>query len=110
MAQVANQVVKLRQEGERLTGNQLAQGVVLVFERRQATAATYKSGSRLSSGQLGIFREAGFPARREQISPFTAASRRVQAALIRVPAFPLSTALPPETWLANAMWATQRCP
>jgi outer membrane protein TolC len=43
MVQVANQVVMLRQEGERLAQNQLAAGVVLVAERRQATAATYKA-------------------------------------------------------------------
>ena len=43
MVEVANQVVKLRQEGERLARNQLTQGVVLVSERRQGTAATYKA-------------------------------------------------------------------
>ena len=37
MVQVANQVVKLRQESERLAQNQLTQGVILVSERRQAT-------------------------------------------------------------------------
>ena len=43
MVEVANQVVKLRQESERLAQNQLSQGVVLVSERRQATAAAYKA-------------------------------------------------------------------
>src|SRR5262249_24490305 len=43
LVQVANQVVKLRQEGERLAGNQLTQGVALISDQRQATAATYKA-------------------------------------------------------------------
>jgi len=43
MVQVADQVVKLRQESDRLAQNQLAQGVILVSDRRHATAATYKA-------------------------------------------------------------------
>ena len=53
MVQVANQVVRLRQEGERLVQNQLAAGVVLVAERRQATAATYKAQADSLQASLG---------------------------------------------------------
>jgi len=53
LVQVANQVVKLRQEGERLAGNQLTQGVVLVSERRQATVATYKAEADYLQASLG---------------------------------------------------------
>jgi outer membrane protein TolC len=53
LVQVANQVVKLRQEGERLAGNQLTQGAVLVSERRQATAATYKAEADYLQASLG---------------------------------------------------------
>lgn len=53
MVQVANQVVRLRQEGERLAQNQLAQGVVLASDRRQATAATYKAQADLLKASLG---------------------------------------------------------
>jgi outer membrane protein TolC len=53
LVQVANQVVKLRQEGERLAGNQLTQGVLLVSERRQATAATYKAQADYLQASLG---------------------------------------------------------
>ena len=49
----ANQVVRLRQEGERLAQNQLAAGVVLVSERRQATAATYKAEADSLQTSLG---------------------------------------------------------
>jgi outer membrane protein TolC len=51
--EVADQIVKLRQEGERLAGNQLAQGVVLVSERRQATAGTYKAQADFLQASLG---------------------------------------------------------
>ena len=40
---VAKQVLELRQESERLAQNQLSQGVVLISDRRQSTAATYKA-------------------------------------------------------------------
>jgi outer membrane protein TolC len=53
LVQVANEVVKLRQEGERLAQNQLTQGVVLVSERRQATAATYKAEADYLQASLG---------------------------------------------------------
>jgi outer membrane protein TolC len=43
MVHVANQVVKLRQESERLDENQRNQGVILVSDRRQATAASYQA-------------------------------------------------------------------
>jgi outer membrane protein TolC len=51
--EVADQIVKLRQEGERLAGNQLAQGVVLASERRQAIAGTYKAQADLLQASLG---------------------------------------------------------
>jgi outer membrane protein TolC len=53
LVQVANQVVKLRQEGERLAGNHLTQGVVLMSERRQATAATYRAEAEYLQASLG---------------------------------------------------------
>ena len=53
LVQVANEVVKLRQESERLAQNQLTQGVALVSERRQATAATYKSEAEFLQASLG---------------------------------------------------------
>jgi len=53
MVQVANQVVALRQESERLASNQLTQGVMLVSERKQATAATYKAEADLLQAKLG---------------------------------------------------------
>jgi len=52
MLQVANEVVRLRAEGERLAENQLAQGVVLVSNRRQASAANYKAQADLLQAQL----------------------------------------------------------
>jgi len=53
LVQVANEVVKLRHEGERLAGNQLTQGVILASERRQATAATYKAEADYLQANLG---------------------------------------------------------
>jgi outer membrane protein TolC len=53
MVKVADQVVKLRQESERLAQNQLTQGAVLVSERRQATAATYKAQAAFLQADLG---------------------------------------------------------
>jgi outer membrane protein TolC len=53
LVRVANQVVQLRQEGERLAGNQLTQGVALMSERRQATAATYKAEADFLQARLG---------------------------------------------------------
>jgi len=53
MVQVAAQVVKLRKEGERLAQNQLAQGVVLASERRQATAASYQAQADFLQASLG---------------------------------------------------------
>jgi len=53
MVQVANQVVKLRQESDRLAQNQLAQGVILVSDRRHATAATYKAQADFLQANLG---------------------------------------------------------
>jgi hypothetical protein len=51
--QVADQVVKLRQESERLAKNQLTQGLVLVSERQQSTAATYKAQADYLQASLG---------------------------------------------------------
>jgi outer membrane protein TolC len=53
MVDVARQVAKLRQENERVTTNQLAQGVVQVSERRQASAANYKAQAELLQASLG---------------------------------------------------------
>jgi outer membrane protein TolC len=53
LVQVAAQVVKLRQEGERLAGNQVTQGVALMSERRQATAAQYKAQADFLQASLG---------------------------------------------------------
>ena len=52
MLQVASQVVRLRAESERLAENQMAQGVVLVSTRRQASAASYKAEADLLQAQL----------------------------------------------------------
>jgi len=53
MVQVATQVVKLREESERLAQNQLGQGVILVSDRRHATAATYKAQADFLQANLG---------------------------------------------------------
>jgi outer membrane protein TolC len=53
MVLVAQQVVKLRQESERLAQNQLAQGLLLTSGCRQATAATYKAQADLLQANLG---------------------------------------------------------
>jgi outer membrane protein TolC len=53
LVEVANQVVKLRQENERLAANQVRQGVVLVSDHRQATAASYKAQADLLQANLG---------------------------------------------------------
>jgi outer membrane protein TolC len=53
MVEVAQQVVTLRQESERLAENQLAQGVVLVSDRRQATAAAYQAQAEWLQANLG---------------------------------------------------------
>jgi outer membrane protein TolC len=53
MLQVATEVVRLREEGERLAENQMVQGVVLVSTRRQASAASYKAQADLLQAQLG---------------------------------------------------------
>jgi outer membrane protein TolC len=53
LVEVAQQVVKLRQESERLAENQLTQGEVLVSERRQASAAAYKAQADFLQARLG---------------------------------------------------------
>jgi outer membrane protein TolC len=53
LVQVADEVVKLRQESDRLAGNQLTQGVMVVAERRQATANTYKAEADYLQASLG---------------------------------------------------------
>ncbi len=52
MLQVAKEVLTLREEGERLAENQVAQGLVLVSSRRQASAANYKAQADLLQAQL----------------------------------------------------------
>ena len=52
MLRVAAQVVTLRAEGDRVAQNQLANGVVLVSARRQASAATYKAQADLLQAEL----------------------------------------------------------
>jgi outer membrane protein TolC len=53
MVDVAHQVVSLRDENDRLAGNQLTYGVVQVAERRQASAARYKAQADLLQASLG---------------------------------------------------------
>ena len=53
LVRVASQVVRLRQEGERLAQNQLAEGVILTSERRQATAASYQARADFLQASLG---------------------------------------------------------
>jgi outer membrane protein TolC len=53
LVQVANQVVRLRQEGERLAGNQVTQGVALISDRAQATAASYQAQANFLQASLG---------------------------------------------------------
>ena len=52
MVEVAQQVVDLRTEGERLASNQVQQGVVLVSERRKAGAEVYKAQADLLEASL----------------------------------------------------------
>jgi len=53
MVNVASQVAKLRQEGERLTTDQAAQGIVLISDVKHATAANYKAKADLLQATLG---------------------------------------------------------
>jgi len=53
MVDVASQVVQLRQESERLATNQLKEGVVLVSDTRQTSAATYKAQADYLQASLG---------------------------------------------------------
>src|SRR6516164_1736391 len=52
MVNVALQVAKLREESERLAGNQQQQGLVLVSDVRQASAANYKAKADLLQASL----------------------------------------------------------
>jgi outer membrane protein TolC len=52
MLQVSFEVVKMREEGQRVTENQFKEGVVLVSVRRQASAANYKAQADLLQAQL----------------------------------------------------------
>lgn len=52
MLDVATEVVRLREETERLAENQLAQGIVLVSARREASAASYKAQADMLQAQL----------------------------------------------------------
>jgi outer membrane protein TolC len=53
MVNVATQVAQLRQESERLATNQAAQGIVLISDVRQATAANYQAKAELLQANLG---------------------------------------------------------
>ena len=53
MVQVAQQVVQLRKESQRLAGNQLIQGVVLAADEKQANAASYKAEADYLQADLG---------------------------------------------------------
>lgn len=53
MVEVATQVAKLRQESERLTTDQAAQGVVLVSDVRHAAALNYQAKADLLQASLG---------------------------------------------------------
>lgn len=53
LVEVADEVLKLRQEGDRLAANELSQGVVVVAERRQASANTYKAEADYLQASLG---------------------------------------------------------
>jgi outer membrane protein TolC len=52
MVEVASEVARLRTESERVSENQLKEGVVLVSQRRQASAASYKAQADLLQAQL----------------------------------------------------------
>jgi outer membrane protein TolC len=54
MLEVASEVVRLRTESERVTENQLKEGVVLVSTRRAASAASYKAQAGLLQAQLAF--------------------------------------------------------
>src|SRR5262249_30794397 len=53
LVQVADQVVKLRVEAERLAKNQLTHGVILVSNQRQSTAQTFKAQADYLQANLG---------------------------------------------------------
>jgi outer membrane protein TolC len=53
MVRVTTQVAKVREESERLTTDQAAQGVVLTSDVRQATAANYRAKADLLQASLG---------------------------------------------------------
>src|SRR5580700_6171459 len=53
MVAVANQVVELRKESERLAENQMTQGEVLSSARSEATAASYKAQADYLNARLG---------------------------------------------------------
>jgi outer membrane protein TolC len=53
MVVVANQVVELRKESERLAQNQLVQGEALISARSEAAAATYKAQADYLQARLG---------------------------------------------------------
>jgi outer membrane protein TolC len=52
MVEVAQQVVTLRTEGERLASNQVQRGVVLVSEPRKASSEAYKAQADLLQASL----------------------------------------------------------
>jgi len=52
MVEVAQQLVALRAEGERLASNQFRQGVILVSEQRKAGAEVYKAQADMLQANL----------------------------------------------------------
>jgi len=52
MLEVASEVVRLRRESDRVSEKQLKEGVVLVSQQRQASAASYKAQADLLQAQL----------------------------------------------------------
>ena len=53
LVQVADQIVKLRQESERVVEAQVTEGVLLVSDRRQSRAATYRAEADYLQASLG---------------------------------------------------------
>lgn len=52
MLEVASEVVRLRTESDRVAENQLKEGMVLVSQRRKASAASYEAQADLLQAQL----------------------------------------------------------
>jgi hypothetical protein len=52
MVRVANAIVRLRTEGERVAENQVVQGAIVVSAQRQASAESYRAQADLLQAQL----------------------------------------------------------